>query len=132
MLYNLCSALPRTVANTGKANQTHTFILRFCFTFSHENEVPEHQQQSIDIMLSYRRLRNTFPVTSCDGGRFSSPGSAFCAYSYFGIRSMPVLPQLHVQGPGHSAKSAAGRLQLNTHAPYLCGVGCISTNKMTL
>ena len=23
--------------------------------------------------------------------------------------------------PGHSAKSAGGRLQLNTHAPYLCG-----------
>ena len=27
------------------------------------------------------------------GGKFSSPGSTFCADSYFGIRSTPVLPQ---------------------------------------
>ena len=26
-------------------------------------------------------------------GEFSSPGSTFCADSYFGIRSTPVLPQ---------------------------------------
>ena len=26
-------------------------------------------------------------------GEFSSPGSTFCAESYFGIRSTPVLPQ---------------------------------------
>ena len=52
-------------------------------------------------------------------GEFSSPGSTFCADSYFGIRSTPVL--LHVKDPGHFAKSAGGRLQLNTHTPYLCG-----------
>ena len=50
-----------------------------------------------------------------------NPGSTFCADSYFGICSTPVLPQQHVKDPGHSAKSASGRLQLNTHAPYLCG-----------
>ena len=49
------------------------------------------------------------------------PGSTFCADSYFGIRSTPVLPQQHVKNPGHSAKSAGGRLQLNTHTPYVCG-----------
>ena len=27
------------------------------------------------------------------GGKFSSPVSSFCADSYFGIRSTPVLPQ---------------------------------------
>ena len=43
-------------------------------------------------------------------GEFSSPGSTFCADSYFGIRSTPVLPQQHVKDPGHSAKSAGGRL----------------------
>ena len=37
--------------------------------------------------------------------------------TYFGIRSTPVL--LHVKDPGHFAKSAGGRLQLNTHTPYL-------------
>ena len=41
-------------------------------------------------------------------GEFSSPGSTFCADSYFGIRSTPVLPQLHVKDPGQSAKSAGG------------------------
>ena len=30
-------------------------------------------------------------------------------------------PQSHVKEPGHSAISASGRLQLNTHAPYVCG-----------
>ena len=43
------------------------------------------------------------------GGEFSSPGSTFCADSYFGIRSTPVLPQYRVKDPGHSAKSAGGR-----------------------
>ena len=33
----------------------------------------------------------------------------------------PVLPQQHVKDPGHSAKRAGGRLQLNTHTPYVCG-----------
>ena len=54
-------------------------------------------------------------------GEFSSPESAFCADSYFGICSTPMLPQQHVKDPGHSAKSAGGRLQLNTHTPYVCG-----------
>ena len=50
-------------------------------------------------------------------GEFSSPGSTF---SYF-VRSISVLPQLHGKDPGHSAKGAGGRLQINTHAPYVCG-----------
>ena len=56
-------------------------------------------------------------------GEFSSPGSTFCAdsYTYLGICSTPVLPQQHVKDPSHSAKSAGGRLQLNTHTPYVCG-----------
>ena len=38
--------------------------------------------------------------------KFSSPGSTFCANSYFGIRSTPVLPQQHVKDAGHSAENA--------------------------
>ena len=34
-----------------------------------------------------------------------------------GVRSTPVLPQWHVKDPGHSAKSAGGRLHLKTHTP---------------
>ena len=45
------------------------------------------------------------------GGRIWS----ICAGSCFGIRSTSVLPQQHVKDPGHSAKRAGGRLQLNTY-----------------
>ena len=37
-------------------------------------------------------------------GELSSPGSAFCADSYFGICSTPVLLHWHVKDPGHSAR----------------------------
>ena len=37
------------------------------------------------------RLPVQIPVGAV--GEFSSPGSTFCADSYFGIRSAPVLPQ---------------------------------------
>ena len=41
----------------------------------------------------------------------------FVCWLVFVVRSTPVLPQLHAKDPGHSAKSADGRLHLNTHAP---------------
>ena len=44
---------------------------------------------------------------------FSSPEWTLCAYSY--SYSTPVLLQRHVKDPGHSAKSAGGRLHLNRH-----------------
>ena len=39
---------------------------------------------------------------------------------YFGIRSTPMLLQRYAKDPGHSAKGAGDRLQLNTHALYVC------------
>ena len=33
----------------------------------------------------------------------------------------PHVTTVAYKDPGHSAKSAVGRLQLNTHAPYICG-----------
>ena len=65
--------------------------------------------------------RSLVRIPAGAAGKFSSPGSTFCADSYFGIRSTPVLPQQHVKDPGHSAKNAGGRLQLNSHTPYVCG-----------
>ena len=51
-------------------------------------------------------------------GEFSSPGLTFFADSYSGIRSTPCYrSSMHVNNPGHSAKNAVGRLQLNTQAP---------------
>ena len=39
-----------------------------------------------------------------------------CA-DYFGVHSTPILPQWHVKDHSLSAKSAGGRLQLNTQTP---------------
>ena len=60
-------------------------------------------------------------VSAETAGEFSSPWPTFCADSDRGIRSTPVFPQWHVTDPCHSAESAGGRLQLNTHAPYVRG-----------
>ena len=48
------------------------------------------------------------------GGRSFSSALTFCA-DWFGVRSNPVLLQRHVKDPGHSAKSAGGRLHLDMH-----------------
>ena len=62
------------------------------------------------------RSRVRIPVRAA--GEFSSPGSNFFVDSYFGIRSTPSATAVARLDPGHSAKSAGGRLQINTHAPY--------------
>ena len=58
------------------------------------------------------------------------PGVSFqCRLSY-GVRTAPAVCSrmricinicTHVKDPGPSAKSAGGRLELNTHTPYVCG-----------
>ena len=37
--------------------------------------------------------------------------------SLFSVHSNPMLPYWHVKDPGHSTKSAGGRLHLSTHTP---------------
>ena len=77
-------------------------------------------------MIERSRVR----IPAGAAGECSSLGPTFCANFYFGIRSTPVLPRQHVKDPGHPAKSAGGRLQLNTHTPYVCrGVGMGSRGK---
>ena len=77
-------------------------------------------------MIERSRVR----VPAGAAGGFSSPGSTFCADSYFGIRSTPVLPQKHIKDPGHSSKSAGGSLQLYTHAlcACVCARACVSVS----
>ena len=58
------------------------------------------------------RLRVPIPAEAA--GEFSSPKLTLCA-DLFGVGATPVLPQWHVKDPGHSAKSAGGRLHRNTH-----------------
>ena len=77
-------------------------------------------------MIDRSRIR----IPAGAAGEFSSLGSTFCADSYFGIRSTPVLPQQHVKDPGHSAKSAGGRLKLNTRAPYYVVCICMKGRDM--
>ena len=72
---------------------------------------------SAGLVIERSRVR----IPAGAAGEFSFLWSTFSADSYFGIRSTPVIPQQHVNDPEHSAKSAGGRLQLNTHAPYVYG-----------
>ena len=60
------------------------------------------------------RLRVRIPAGKAR--EFSPPESTLCAV-LFGVRSTPVLPQWQVKDPDHSAKSAGGRLHLNTRTP---------------
>ena len=60
------------------------------------------------------RLRVRIPAEAA--GEFIFPELTFCADSSV-VSSTPVLRQGHVKDPGHSAKSAGGRLQLNTYTP---------------
>ena len=50
-------------------------------------------------------------------GEFSSPELTLCADSLSGVCSTPMLPRGHVKDPDHSAKSAGGRLHLNSYTP---------------
>ena len=61
------------------------------------------------------RVRVQIPAETA--GEFSSPKSTLCADSYSVFVPPPMLPQWHVKDPGRSAKSALGRLHLNTHTP---------------
>ena len=69
-----------------------------------------------------RRTRNPKVASSNpgrSGGIFFFPPSSLCVLSLIlsGVCSAPMLPQRHVKDPGHSAKSAGGRLHLITHTP---------------
>ena len=66
-----------------------------------------------------RKVAGSSPCRS--GGRILLQGQV-SVLTYFAIRSTSLLPQQHVKDSGHSAKSACVRLQLNTHAPDVCGL----------
>ena len=42
----------------------------------------------------------------------------FVCWHLFGVSSTSLLPQWHINDPSHSAKSASGSLQLNTHRSF--------------
>ena len=66
--------------------------------------------------LLVRAPDSSSKVSAGAAGEFSSPELTLCD-DLFGGRSIPVLLQWHGKDHGHSAKSAGGRLHLNTHIP---------------
>ena len=62
-----------------------------------------------------RKVASSNPGRS--GGRIFFFRVNFVCQLLFCVRSIPVLPQWHAKDPGHSAESAGGRLDLNTHTP---------------
>ena len=62
--------------------------------------------------LVIERLRVRIPAGVA--GEFSSPKLTLCANPYSVSVPPPLEPKLHVKDPGHSSKSADGRLHLNT------------------
>ena len=68
-----------------------------------------------------RRTRDRKVVGSSPAGEFSSQGSTFCADSYFGIRSTPVLPQYHARKISRSFCRKC-RWQFTTKHAWLYGV----------
>ena len=98
-------------------------------TFSDSEERREHRTPSawgagiaqwLERRIRDWKVAGTNPCRSSGRIFFSRVSWSFCAGSYFCIRSSPVLPQLHVKDPGHSAKSAGSRLQLiRMHLTYV-------------
>ena len=88
------------------------------------NKLRRHTRARAGIACWLERGTRDREIASSNPGRsgwgiFFSRVNFVCWLS-FGVRSTPVLPQWHVRDPGHSAKSAGGRLHLNTHT---VGVG---------
>ena len=72
---------------------------------------------SRNSLLVEHRTRDRMVASSKpgrSGGRIFFSRVHFVCWLLFGVRSTLVLPQWHIQDPGHSAKSASDRLHLNT------------------
>ena len=79
------------------------------------------------VDIQTHKLSMTSPVLSPTSSPSRSGGRIFFSrvnlvcWLLSSISSTPMLPQWHVRDPGHSAKSAGGRLHLNTHTPLTHG-----------
>ena len=66
-----------------------------------------------------RKVAGSNPCWS--GGRIFFSWVNFLCWLLFRYPFHPRVTAVARKRPGHSAKSAGGRLQLNTHTPYVCG-----------
>ena len=108
----------KTIIITHTQTHTHTHARTHARTQNNPTQQGAGIAQWLERRTRDRKFAGSNPCRSA--GRFFLSWVSFCAHSYFGIRSTLVLPQEHIKDHGHSAKSADGRLQLNTHAPYVC------------
>ena len=69
----------------------------------------------VERRTQYRKVASSNHERS--GGRIFFFRVNFVCWLLFGVHFTPVLPQWHIKNPSHSAKSAGGRLHLNTHIP---------------
>ena len=69
----------------------------------------------IECQTHYQKVAS--PKPSRSSGRIFFSRDSFVCWLFFGVGSTPVLPQWHMKDPGHSTKSAGGRLHLNAHRP---------------
>ena len=106
------------LTHLSEASHTHTqnsFVSIFTPTSIH-SLVSSFTNTSVHSFVSSFRIaqwlecwthdqRSRVQIPAGVAGKFSSLGSNFCADSYFGICSTPMLPQLHEKDPGQSAKS---------------------------
>ena len=90
---------------------THTNTHTHTLTFLHTTRTASWQERQ----TRDRKVVSSNPGKS--GGRIFFFGVNFVCWLLFGVRSTPILQQCHVKDPCYSAKSAGGRLHLNTHTP---------------
>ena len=68
-------------------------------------------------MIERSRVR----IPAGTAGEFSSPGSTFCADSYPFHPRVTTVARKKSRSFCQKVQVAGGRLQLNTHTPYVCG-----------
>ena len=73
----------------------------------------------LECQTCRRKVASSSPSRS--SGRIFLFRVNFVCWLLFSVHSTPMLLQWHVKEPGHSAKSAGGKLHLNTHTPLTQG-----------
>ena len=113
-----CTVKETAVGQQIKRRRGWGCTLLLCLPSAHLESSGQSVSLGVGIAQQLECRTHVWKVTGLNPCRSSR--RIFCADSYFGICSTPMLPQQHVKDPGHSAKSAGGRLQLNMHTPYVC------------
>ena len=91
------------------------FYATFCLGKSKSNQISPFHACWLECWGRDRKVESSNPGRS--GRRIFFSRVNFVCWLLFDVCSIPVLLQWRVNDLGHSAKSAGGRLHLNTHTP---------------